>query len=163
MAHSGKKSVEIITSDDKGSDELKIQNPNNSESDEEEEEVQNLHLPAPLLTPLTPPATTKKWKWGQKERGRDKQVYLYNIQCLIHHFAVPETLAEIMYVLTLTSAPELKKVASKCKTKSTNLQLNSDKPFDTFKAQILAKISQAIKPQLKIWLTTKYAAQSIVS
>jgi len=46
-------------------------------------------------------------------------------------------------MLTLTSAAELKKAASKCKTKSAN----SDEPFDTFKAQILVKISQALKPQ----------------
>ena len=62
MARSQKKSVEVITSsDDKGSDELNMKNPDDSESDEEEED-QNLHLPAPLLTPLTPPATTKKRK-----------------------------------------------------------------------------------------------------
>jgi hypothetical protein len=148
MVRSQKKSVEIISSDDdEGSDELNMKNPDNSESDEEEEEGQNSHLPAPLLTPLTPPATTKKRKRGQKEKEKSKQDYLHGIQCLIHLFAVPETSAEITYMLTLTSAVELKKAASKRKTKSANLRLNSDEPFDTFKAQILVKISQALKPR----------------
>jgi hypothetical protein len=49
-------------------------------------------------------------------------------------------------MLTLTSATELKKAALKHKTKSTNLRLNSDEPFDTFKVQIIVKISQALKP-----------------
>ena len=148
MARSQKKSVEIISSsDDEGSDELNMKNPDNSESDEEEEEDQNLHLPAPLLTPLTPPATTGKQKRGQKEKEKSKQDYLHGIQCLIHLFAVPETSAEITYMLTLTSAAELKKAASKRKTKSANLRLNSNEPFDTFRAQILVKISQALKPR----------------
>src|SRR5882762_4604833 len=80
MAYSEKKSVEVISSsDDEGFDELNMKNP-------DEEEDQNLHLPAPFLTPLTPPATTKKQKRGQKEKEKSKQDYLHSIQCLIHLF-----------------------------------------------------------------------------
>jgi hypothetical protein len=80
MAHSEKKFVKVISSssDDKGSDELNMKNPD-EESDDEEEEDQNLHWPAPLLTPLTPPTTTKKWKRGQKENEKSKQDYLHSI------------------------------------------------------------------------------------
>ena len=151
MVCSKKKSVEVISSsDDKGSepsDELNMKDPDKEETNDEEEEDQNSHPPVSLLTQLTPPATTKKQKQGQKEKEKSKQDYLHSIQCLIHLFAVPETSAEITYMLMLTSAAELKKAASKRITKSANLQLNSDEPFDTFKAQILIKISQALKPQ----------------
>jgi hypothetical protein len=60
MAHSEKKSVKVISSsDNKGFDELNMRNPDDEESNNDEEEDQNLHLPAPLLTPLT---TTKNRK-----------------------------------------------------------------------------------------------------
>ena len=147
MACSQKKSVEVISSDE-GSDELNMKNPDNSESDKEEQEDQNSHLPAPLLIPLTPPATTKKRK-RVKRRRKNISKMIYTAYNLIHLFTAPETSAEITYMLTLTSAAELKKAALKHKTKSANLQLNSDEPFDTFKAQILIKISRALKPQIE--------------
>ena len=56
------------------------------------------------------------------------------------------TVKQIAYMLTITSAAELKKAAAKRKPKTQNLHLDSDEPWDTFKAQILVKISTAIKP-----------------
>jgi len=50
-------------------------------------------------------------------------------------------------MLTIASAAELKKATAKRKPKTQNLRLNSDEPWDTFKAQILVKISTAIKPK----------------
>ena len=57
------------------------------------------------------------------------------------------TVRQIAYMLTITSAAKLKKAAAKRKPKTQNLCLNSDEPWDTFKAQILVKISTAIKPK----------------
>ncbi|KIM88857.1 hypothetical protein PILCRDRAFT_3027 [Piloderma croceum F 1598] len=120
-----KKSVEIIlSSDDEKSDDLNIKDHNDPESDDDDDdEEESLHLP-------TPPATTRKRKRGQKEKEQ-----------------VPEMPEEITYMLTLTSVTELKKAASKRKTKSANIRLNSDEPFDTFKAQVLVKIGHALKPR----------------
>ena len=151
MARSKKKSVEVIlSSDDEESDELNMKNPDDPESDEDDDDdEENLHIPGPAPRAMpTPPATTKKRKWGQKEKEQGEQnFYLPCIQCLIGPFAVPETPIEITYMLTLTSVAELKKTVSKRKTKSANIRLNSDEPFDTFKAQVLVKISHALKPR----------------
>ena len=54
---------------------------------------------------------------------------------------------KITYMLTIASAAELKKAAAKRKLKAQNFCLDSDEPWDTFKAQILVKISMAIKPK----------------
>ena len=138
-----KKSIEIIlSSDDEKSDDLNIKDCDDPESDDDDDdEEESLHLP-------TPPATTRKWKRGQKEKEQGKQSnYVDCMDCLICLFAVPEMPKEITYMLTLTSVTELKKAASKHKTKSTNIRLNSDEPFDTFKAQVLVKIGHTLKPQ----------------
>jgi hypothetical protein len=50
-------------------------------------------------------------------------------------------------MLTITSAAKLKKAAAKRKPKTQNLHLDSNEPWDTFKAQILVKISTTIKPK----------------
>jgi len=49
-------------------------------------------------------------------------------------------------MLTITSAAELKKATTKGKPKTQNLRLNSNEPWNTFKAQIMVKISSSIKP-----------------
>jgi hypothetical protein len=54
---------------------------------------------------------------------------------------------KIAYMLTITSAAELKKAAAKRKAKTQNLRLDSNEPWDTFKAQIMTKIDAAIKPK----------------
>jgi hypothetical protein len=54
---------------------------------------------------------------------------------------------KITYMLTIASAAELKKATAKHKLKVQNLHLDSDEPWDIFKAQILVKISMAIKPK----------------
>ena len=82
MARSQKKSIRIISSsDDEGSDELNMKNPDDSESDDEEEEDQNLHLPAPLLTPLTPPLPLRNGSEVKRRRKKvSKTIYMaYNV------------------------------------------------------------------------------------
>ena len=59
---------------------------------------------------------------------------------------IPEV-KKIAYMLTITSAAELKKAAAKRKAKTQNLRLDSNEPWDTFKAQIMTKIDATIKPR----------------
>lgn len=63
----------------------------------------------------------------------------------------------ITYVLSIMSATEMKKRVSQRTAKSVSLQQTSDKVWDTFKAQILAKISTTL--QLK---TIEFADFSIL-
>ena len=51
------------------------------------------------------------------------------------------------YILTLFSATEMKKSATKYEPKKSSLQLSADEPWDTVKAQILiTKIDEVLKP-----------------
>ena len=51
------------------------------------------------------------------------------------------------YILTLFSATEMKKSATKYEPKKSSLQLSADEPWDTVKAQILVtKIDEVLKP-----------------
>ena len=52
----------------------------------------------------------------------------------------------VTYLLTIISATEMKKSVSKCQSVSGHLKLDSDEPWDTLKAQILVKISDALCP-----------------
>lgn len=67
---------------------------------------------------------------------------------LISVFVYPTpTVKQIAYMLMIASATESKKAATKHKPKTQNLHLDSDESWDIFKAQILVKISTAIKPK----------------
>ena len=72
-------------------------------------------------------------------------VALYPLHLMSVFVDPTPTVRQIAYMLTITSAAKLKKAAAKRKPKTQNLCLNSDEPYDTFKAQILVKISTAIK------------------
>jgi hypothetical protein len=52
-----------------------------------------------------------------------------------------------MYILSVFSASEMKKPLLKHIAKTQSFQLSLDKPWDTMKAQILAKISAVLDPQ----------------
>ena len=52
------------------------------------------------------------------------------------------------YILTLFSATEMKKSATKREPKKSSLQLSADEPWDTVKAQILVKIDEVLKPSI---------------
>ena len=54
--------------------------------------------------------------------------------------------SKVDYILTLFSAVKMKKPVAKCEPKKPSLQLSSDKPWDTLKAQLLVKIEEAFKP-----------------
>ena len=52
----------------------------------------------------------------------------------------------VTYLLTIISVTEMKKSVSKRQSVSGHLKLDSDEPWDTLKAQILVKISDALRP-----------------
>ena len=54
--------------------------------------------------------------------------------------------SKVDYILSLFSAVEMKKPAAKREPKKSSLQLSSDEPWDTLKAQLLVKIDEAFKP-----------------
>ncbi|KAL5512135.1 hypothetical protein ACEPAG_3656 [Sanghuangporus baumii] len=55
---------------------------------------------------------------------------------------------ELSFVLELFSYSEMQKKTKERASKSTRFSLSSDEPFDTFKAQLLAKISDLLKPAI---------------
>ena len=62
-------------------------------------------------------------------------------------FTEPEPVKKITYIIHILSAAEMKKPKTKREPRIDHLELNSDEPFDTFKAQILVRISTAIRPK----------------
>jgi hypothetical protein len=58
----------------------------------------------------------------------------------------PTAPPKVDYILTLFSAVEMKKPAAKREPKKSSLQLSSDEPWDTLKAQLLVKIDEVFKP-----------------
>lgn len=62
-------------------------------------------------------------------------------------FTEPEPVKKITYIIHILSAAEMKEPKTKREPRIDHLELNSDEPFDTFKAQILVRISTAIRPK----------------
>ena len=58
----------------------------------------------------------------------------------------PPSNLKIDYILTMFSATEMKKPASRREPKKSSLQLAADEPWDTVKAQLLVKIDDLLKP-----------------
>ena len=138
--------------DDEGSDPLNIEtcssksisDSDSSEDDEDDPEPEDQQT-SNGIAPMTPPNTTAK-KRKRKDTG---ERFSCIIPCSLMYMFVEPILAvkKITYMLTIASAAELKKAAAKRKLKAQNFRLDSDEPWDTFKAQILVKISMAIKPK----------------
>lgn len=55
---------------------------------------------------------------------------------------------EVSYTITILFAVKIKNTKIKCEPISTSVNLNSNEPWDTLKAQVLMKISNAIKPHV---------------
>jgi len=53
----------------------------------------------------------------------------------------------LTYLLTIFSAIEASKAVSKCRPESDELEILLTEAWDTFKAQVLAKISKNLAPQ----------------
>lgn len=58
----------------------------------------------------------------------------------------PEPALKITYNLALFPASEFKKDLKKCKGSNAYFKLNDDEPFDTWKAQLLVRISDKLSP-----------------
>ncbi|KIJ13992.1 hypothetical protein PAXINDRAFT_100357, partial [Paxillus involutus ATCC 200175] len=82
---------------------------------------------------LTPPPTTKKRKRADKGSTQHSE---------------PPKARDISFIASITSAVEMKKAQSKRVPKNSSFVFNLDEPWDTLKAQILAKVSMAINPQV---------------
>jgi hypothetical protein len=59
----------------------------------------------------------------------------------------PESVKKVTYILAILSASEAKKTPAKRETKTASVRLNTDKSWDTLKAQILVKIDAALHPK----------------
>ncbi|KAG1895219.1 uncharacterized protein F5891DRAFT_984425 [Suillus fuscotomentosus] len=60
----------------------------------------------------------------------------------------PPPTVDISYMVSILSASEMKKAKSKREPVNTSIDLRTDEPWDTLKAQILVKISTAINPRM---------------
>jgi hypothetical protein len=131
--------------------ELNVMDPNSEdssstdESDESssEEEEQDEEDPHPNV--LTPPSTSSK-KRKRKDLGECMRSIFTE---LTDYFAdpEPECVKKVTYILSILSANEAKKTPAKRETKTGSVRLNTDKPWDTVKAQILVKIDAALHPK----------------
>ncbi|KAG1865568.1 hypothetical protein C8R48DRAFT_772572 [Suillus tomentosus] len=107
----------------------------NEESDpndngEDDEPVQS--QPTKMLTP--PPTTSRKRKCRTKISPPDHEPLA--------------KVKEVTFITSMISAAEMKKPASKHTLRNQTFSLNLNEPWNTMKAQILIKISDALNPRL---------------
>ena len=75
---------------------------------------------------------------GKRSKGRKKTKTQVS--------TAPVPASKVDYILSLFSAIEMKKPAAKHEPKKSSLQLPTDEPWDTVKAQLLVKIDDLLKP-----------------
>ena len=75
---------------------------------------------------------------GKRSKGRKKTKTQVS--------TAPVPASKVDYILSLFSAIEMKKPAAKREPKKSSLQLPTDEPWDTVKAQLLVKIDDLLKP-----------------
>ncbi|KAG2152702.1 hypothetical protein DEU56DRAFT_752017 [Suillus clintonianus] len=112
-------------------EELSEEEEPDSDNDDEDNEPEQSQ-PTKILTP--PPTTSKKRKRGTKLSPSDPDP--------------PAGVKEVTFITSITSAAEMKKPASKRTSRNQTFALNLDEPWDTMKAQVLVKISDALNPGL---------------
>ncbi|KAG1808900.1 uncharacterized protein BJ212DRAFT_1302802 [Suillus subaureus] len=66
---------------------------------------------------------------------------------IANHDLAP-VMKEVSYLITVFSAAKMKKAKTKCEPISASVDLNSNEPWDTLKAQVLVKMSNTIKPHV---------------
>ena len=69
-----------------------------------------------------------------------------NTKKRIEHIQDPTAPSKVDYILTVFSAADMKKPATRREPKKSSIQLSADEPWDTFKAQLLVKIDDLLKP-----------------
>jgi hypothetical protein len=142
MGYCVAKKSRVTISDDEESDPLNIETDSSksasNSSDEEEEDELNEVASKVLMTP--PPTGVKK----RKKKAAGEQF----------HCTVPFTLdVRVCRSNSRRQTDSIHAHNHQCRRRieeshrKANLRLNSDEPWDTFKAQILVKISTAIKPK----------------
>ncbi|KAL0949268.1 hypothetical protein HGRIS_009346 [Hohenbuehelia grisea] len=123
-------SVSASTDDDDDS-EGEEDDEDDEEDDEEEQEQENEEEETLVADPVVPSVTPQK-----RRRGGNKKD------------TTPAPASKtVLYVLAVFSAIELQKPVSKRSAKSATLSSSTEEPWDTIKAQLLAKISSLLDPK----------------
>ncbi|KAG1763543.1 hypothetical protein EDD22DRAFT_952271 [Suillus occidentalis] len=119
--------------DSNGSDEddIRIKELSEEEKPDDDNDNGEDNEPEPAKI-LTPPLTTSKKRKHGKIPPSDP----------------PASIKEVTFITSITSAAEMKRPASKRTSRNQTFTLNLDKPWDTMKAQMLVKISDALNPGL---------------
>lgn len=128
--------ISVNGEDDEESDEDDEQECDEDDEDDEEDIV---------MMPSPPPTTSKKLGKRKRDNG-GKSLSVASSGSRIHCVCHTDTdntpiIKKINYILSITTAIEMKKPVSRRAAKSQSLQLSSDNEWDTVKAQILQKIS----------------------
>ncbi|KAG1906105.1 uncharacterized protein F5891DRAFT_975559 [Suillus fuscotomentosus] len=122
-------------------DELELMevndDPNADQTDTDNDESQELEVLDSATGPLVPPKIPIPSPTVSKKRKRDKN----------DEPTTPVT-RDISYMVSILSASEMKKAKSKWEPVNTSIDLRTNEPWDTLKAQILVKISTAINPRM---------------
>jgi hypothetical protein len=115
-----------------------------------------LHVSPALLNPVPRPAPTKRKRQAPKSKKfvQEDTCEFYEsriwrilvIKFQLYFTAPPEPAQVVTYLLSITSASESKKKASQRESVSRRIELSSDEPWDTVKAQFLKEIDDALSP-----------------
>ena len=147
----------ISSSEEEGNDDMLIDedklssdsNPNQSEDDSSSDVEIQPEVSAPHLTP--PSMVTKKKKWAKC------QLYSSDLLLITYSFtiAAKNTInkpapgpQKLIFNISLFPAAQIKKDIKKHKGKNTYLKLDSNEPFDMWKAQLLTKIDKVLAPSV---------------
>lgn len=137
------------SSDSESEDNNEGSDSSSGKEDERDEEEDNKdedeeHKPAEIPTP--PATVTKKQKHMSKKGVYGSHLYPPFFNLLLLALIEPEN--KITYILAIFSKSEAKKAVSKRVPKTKSLQLSTDEPWDTMKAQVLVQISAALNPSV---------------
>src|SRR3981189_3459137 len=86
---------------------------------------------------------------SQRENGHTR-IMKVSYNCIQVHYlqCYLDKLSVITNLLTICCAADMKKAVSKCSAKTHSFQVGIDEPWDTMKAQILAKITITLNPSI---------------
>ncbi|KAG2345633.1 hypothetical protein BDR05DRAFT_946676 [Suillus weaverae] len=105
--------------------------PNADQTDTDDDESQELKILDSATGPVLPPKIPTPPPTVSKKQKQDKSTHI-----------------DISYMVSILSASEMKKAKSKREPVNASIDLCTDEPWDTLKAQILVKISTAINPHM---------------
>lgn len=128
---------------------------NQTHADDNDNELDDNEIQDPTTKLPTSPKISTPPKTTSKKRKRGISAHILRVWCTNPLFlidindepALRPVTKEISYMVSIFSASEMKKSKSKREPINASFDLRTDKPWDTLKAQILAKISAAINPR----------------